>query len=458
MSRFSVLKLPQHRAHRQVGGMVALLTFMLTIVVPPGTAHAQSPAATSSAAQVAALLKDKEAWELDDTAKFLPDGKVQLAAAVEKPDEPQALRRLTLAPATAWEAELRFNPQPGTNAAGLLLLSADDRWISVLLNPAQKGIQVSHGNPLTDDLVELLKGANLSAWAASGEQVLKVRGDNGKLQVWLNGDELGYGSPYDFEPHSIGLRSESGAAQFTSLSWRAAGKDGRLQRLSGAVRVPGRGPLFEEAFKSGIKDIASGLLGGLMGRMKGNKPEDDSADDWPKNSRDEVSAFTRDTSGKRLRLEGFKAGEKSTTVGPDSFYPLRDATTAVTARVKLNPSLNPGAAGGLYLEDRWRSGKADDTQGNVIYVNLSKGKLRLEQLDAKSNTWTLLHGYVWPHKDKEVELRLVARGDRAWVFVDQHLVMSQPLEGLSLDAIHGGGMRIEGSGFVEASSFRIDEL
>ncbi len=431
---------------------------VLSSLALQGVAQAQAQAGKASTAQATELLNDKDAWELDGTAKFMPDGKLQLTAADEKPEEPQAVRRIQLPAASAWEAELRFSPQANAAAAGLLLLSADERWISVMLKPAQRGIQVSHGNSLTDDVVGLLNGDKLTAWADSGDQVLKVRGDGGKLQVWLNGQDLGFGSPYDFEPQDLAVRSEGGAAQFSSLSWRAAGQDGRLARLSGTVAIPGRPALFDEKFNSAAKEIVSGLFGSVLGRITGNKQEESSADDWPKNWSDEQSSFTRDTSGKRLRLEGKKAGEESRYASPASTYPLRNATVALTARVKLSVLPGPGAAGGIYLEDRWRSGKPDDTQGNIIYVNLFKGQLRLEQFNASSGKWTLLQGYLWPHKDKEVELRLVTRGWDAWVFVDRHLVMSQRLEGLSLSGISGGGLRIEGSGVVEASSFRIDEL
>ena len=281
----------------------------------------------------------------------------------------------------------------------------------------------------------------------------------GKIQVWLDGQELGYGTPYDFEPQYIALRSEGGNAQFSSINWRATGVDGRLARLSGTVLIPGRPFLMEEKFSSSAKELVGGLMGGLMSKITGKK-EDSNTDNWPKNWRDAESAFTRDTSTKRLTLTGLKDGDYGTWVSPNSLSPLDEATVAITARVKFLAALVPNASGGLYLEDSWRRGKSDDQQGNLLYVNMLEGKLRFEQFNAKTGTWTLLHGYLWPYKDKnkEVELRLVVRGGSAWVFVDRHLVMSQSLEGMNLGAISGGGMRVGGLGIIEANSFRIDEL
>ena len=442
MNNLTLFRSSLYRLERLLVRAAAPALLLLAALAPFSAAYAQ--------AQSADLLADKTAWALDGTAKFSADGVLQLVAASKEPEYPQAVRGIELPPATAWESELRFSPKPGTTAAGLLLLSADDRWISVLLKPASRGIQVSHGNPLTDDLIGMMGGDNLPFWAAGSEQVLKVRGDGGKVQIWLNGQDLGFGTPYDFEPQRVGVRSEGGPAQFSSLRWQASGSDGRLARLSGTVLIPGQPPLMEEKFNSAAQEMA----GGLLGRLTGKKKESNSAGKWPDNARSELSAFTRDTSAKRLRLEGLKDdSDASTNAEPSSTYPLHDAVVAVTARVKLRASPAPAAKAGLYLD-----GEYDDEDGNLIYVSLYKDQLRLEQFNVETKKWTLLHGYVLPDKDKEVELRLVARGDRAWGFIDRHLVMSQPLEGLRLDTIIGGGLRVEGMGAIEASSFRIDEL
>jgi len=429
-----------------------------------GVAHAQTTGARASAATASApavdLLADRSVWELDDTARFLGDGALQLAKAAESPEEPQALRRVELPPATAWETELRLSPSAGATAAGLLLVSADYRWVTVMLKPGQRGIQISHGDPLEENKpVDLMRADNLAAWAASGNQVLKVRGDGGKLQAWLNGQDLGYGAPYDFEPDGVGLRSEGGPSQFNGLGWQQVGQDGRLARLSGNVLIPGRPPLMEETFASSALTRAGSLFGGLVGQITGKAPKESSADAWPGNRRDADSDFKRDTTAKLLRLEGLKDDvDADAVIGPTVTYALRSATVAVTARVKLRATPAPHAAAGLFLEDRWRSGKPGDNDGNMLYLNLKKTSMRLDLYNAKKDQWSLLHGYAWPHKDKEVELRLVARGSRAWVFVDRHLVMSKVMDDLTLDAIGGGGLRVDGKGLVEASSFRIDEL
>jgi len=431
---------------------VAMAFWLLIILAPHGAVQAQLPATASSPAQLLELLSDKAAWDLNDTAKFLGDGTLQLAAADKPPDQQQALRRVELPPATAWEAELRFSPKPNATASGLLLVSANGRWISVMLNPEQRGVQVSRGQPLREGVVRLMGRKELQAWTASGDQILKVRGDGGKVQVWLNGDDLGSGTPYDFEPQRVGVRSEGGEAQFRSLTWRAVGTDGRLARLSGSVPIPGRPPLMDEKFSS----AASNLVGGLFGRLTGEKQDAASGDSWPKNS----AAFTRDSTAKRLRLEGQNESKGTHAVAPKmAYYPMRDAIVAVTARVKLSATPAPAAAAGLYLVDRWRSGKPDDKQANALYAILKEGQLRLHQFNADSKTRTQLYSFDWPDSDKEVELRLVARGDRAWVFVDRRLVMSEQLRGgLALEGISGGGLRVEGLGVVEASSFRVDEL
>ena len=59
------------------------------------------------------------------------------------------------------------------------LLSVDERWINILLNPAQRRVQMIRGNSLTDDLVVLMNSDNISNWVSNGDQVLKVRSDGG---------------------------------------------------------------------------------------------------------------------------------------------------------------------------------------------------------------------------------------------------------------------------------------
>ena len=158
MNNLTLFRSSLYRLERLLVRAAAPALLLLAALAPFSAAYAQ--------AQSADLLADKTAWALDGTAKFSADGVLQLVAASKEPEYPQAVRGIELPPATAWESELRFSPKPGTTAAGLLLLSADDRWISVLLKPASRGIQVSHGNPLTDDLIGMMGGDNLPFWAA----------------------------------------------------------------------------------------------------------------------------------------------------------------------------------------------------------------------------------------------------------------------------------------------------
>ena len=65
-------------AYPLMRGTAPLLVLVLTCITPLGAAHAQTQASAQSTMD---LLADKDAWELDDTAQFLSNGKLQLKAA-----------------------------------------------------------------------------------------------------------------------------------------------------------------------------------------------------------------------------------------------------------------------------------------------------------------------------------------------------------------------------------------
>ena len=73
---------------RSMYNMAAIVALLFICLISLGMAQAQ----VSNFSQGVELVTNKADWDLDDTAKFLSNGKLHLSAAEEKPEDPQAMR------------------------------------------------------------------------------------------------------------------------------------------------------------------------------------------------------------------------------------------------------------------------------------------------------------------------------------------------------------------------------